>query len=165
MGAVVFPGSRPRSRGGRRAGFSIVEVLASLAIFIFGIVAIINLFPNILKAENEAALMSAAALLGQEKASEIRRDEFSLNPAIPLTNQIAQRVNPTPPVRFPREPRLAYSFNGRSILDPVDDASNPDDDFNVARVIVVKWDESNPPTSANVAEWEIYLEYRFDAGP
>jgi hypothetical protein len=139
-------------------------VLASLAIFIFGIVAILNFFPSILRAENEAVLMSAAAMLGQMKAAEIRRDDLSESPLTPLADLIAQRATPTEPIQFPREPRLAYSFCGRSLLDPVDDPGDPADDFDVARVIVIKWSGTVPPTLANVADWEIYAEYRFDGG-
>jgi hypothetical protein len=82
-----------------------VEVLASLLIFIVGVSAILNFFPSILRAEREAALMSAAAMLGQMKAAEVRRDNLAANPLLPLTVLIAQRTDPTPAYSVP--PRAA----------------------------------------------------------
>lgn len=151
--------------GGTRAGYSIVEVLASLAIFLFGVIAIVNFFPNVLRAQDEAALMSVAALLAQEKASEIRRDDLAGAGAFPLTASIATFQTPTPPEVFPRHPQLAYSFCGRSIEDPVDDPNDPSDDIDVPRVIVLRYRGTSPPNPADPASWDVLAEYRFDVQP
>jgi prepilin-type N-terminal cleavage/methylation domain-containing protein len=152
------------SRRGR-GGYSLVEVLAALAIFLIGIVSILNFFPNILRAQNEALLLTSAALLGQEKVMEVRRDDRSGPGPQTLIEAIRARTVPTDPIIFPREPRLAYAFHSRSLLDPVDDSNNPNDDFDVARVIIIKVEQNRIPTLANVARWEILAEIRFDQGP
>jgi len=147
------------------AGYSLVEVLAALAIFLIGIVSILNFFPNILRAQNEALLLTSAALLGQEKVMEIRRDDRSGPGPQTLIETIRARTEPTDPIIFPREPRLAYAFHSRSLLDPVDDAIDPNDDFDVARVLIIKVEQNRVPTVANVSRWEILAEIRFDQGP
>jgi len=146
--------------GRRRGGYSLVEVLASLAVFLIGIVGVVAAFPNVLRANDEAILVGVAALLAQEKAAEIRRDNRALSPAETLIDTIAARTAPTQPESFARHPNLMYSFNGRSLLDPVDDADDPDDDAGVARVIVLKNDLNVPPTATNFDDWNILAEYR-----
>lgn len=149
--------------GRGRRGYSLVEVFASLAIFLFGIVAILAFFPGLLRASDEAVLMSVAALLAQEKVAELRRDDLAAPSGGSLVAAIAARATPSEPEPFAGEPRLAYSFHGRSLLDPVDDAGDAGDDHNVARVIVLRWDGNRPPTTADVGAWDILLEYRFAA--
>ncbi|HQH13080.1 MAG TPA: prepilin-type N-terminal cleavage/methylation domain-containing protein, partial [Candidatus Sumerlaeota bacterium] len=55
-------------------GFSLLEVLVSVAILLAGIISIVNFFPLGLKAQYRAADLSRAALLANMKAEEIRRD-------------------------------------------------------------------------------------------
>lgn len=136
----------------RRRGFTLVEVLVALAIFLAGLVAIVQLFPVSLRAQQEAAYKTAAVLLAQQKVEEIRRDRDRNAIAIGTIEALAA---PTPALPFAEEPRLTYSFNGRSLLYPVDTAASVEDDFNVARVIVRKAPTIDP------AETVIY-ELRFD---
>jgi type II secretory pathway pseudopilin PulG len=158
---------RPRlgtHASGQGSAYSLIEVLAALAIFLFGIVSILNFFPNVLRAQNEANLVTAGSLLAQEKIMEIRRDNFSSPTGLELIETIRMRTIPTEPQRSPRDERLAYCFSGRSVQDPVDDSDDPRDDFDVARVIILKIDESNIPTTSNIQDWQVLAEIRFDRG-
>jgi len=114
-------------------GYSFLEVLVSLLILLAGILAIIGYFPNVLKANDRAVVLSEAALLAQRKAEEIRRDGDS---GQQLINEIKNLTVPTAPIVFPSNPTLAYRFCGVSLLDPMDDPGDPRDDPGVARVIV-----------------------------
>jgi type II secretory pathway pseudopilin PulG len=148
-----------------RRGYSLIEVFASLAIFLFGIVAIIAFFPGLLRASDEANLLTAASLLAQQKIAELRTDHLAAPSGNPLVTAIEARTIPSEPQRFPSEPRLAYSFHGRSLLDPVDDPGDTTDDPNIARLIVLRFDPTSPPVAANPGAWDILAEYRFDAAP
>ena len=114
-------------------GWSIIEVLVSLAVFLFGVASIAMYFPYAITAKADAAYKAKAVFLAQRKAHEIRRDN---TPANPLVEQIQQLTNPTDPVSFADEPNLAYQLNGVSLIDPSDDPDDPRDDRGVARVIV-----------------------------
>lgn len=123
-------------RSPRRAiqrAYSLLEVLVSLAILLAGIVAIVNFFPLSLKANNDAAVLSEAALLAHQKAEEIRRDNSSRHNFI---QQVRILRTPTEPIQFPQSPHLAYSFCGVSLIDPEDDPGDPRDDVGVARIII-----------------------------
>jgi prepilin-type N-terminal cleavage/methylation domain-containing protein len=136
----------------RKSGFTLLEVLISLAILLAGIIAILNFFPFALKANRDAELLSQAALLAQLKAEEIRRD---LKTNVDLLNQIKSLTTPTESVRFSQNPNLSYCFCGISLLDPNDDPQNPADDHGVARIIV-RLDKSYDPGE------KIIYELRFD---
>ncbi len=142
---------RPASGGGS-GGYSLIEVLVSVAILSAGIVSIINFFPLGLKAQNRAADISRAAVLAQLKAEEIRRDN---DRAGKLINAIRSLRTPTQPIQFPNEPKLAYCFCGISLIDPRDDPDDPRDDYGIARVIVMYSKEYR-------GENEILYELRFD---
>lgn len=135
-----------------KRGFSLLEVLISLAILLAGIIVILNFFPMSLKANKDAELLSEASLLAQLKAEEIRRD---IKKNGDLLNQIKSLKTPTTPVRFAQNPSLSYSFCGVSLLDSNDDPDDPADDYGVARIIV-RLDKSYSP-----GERVIY-ELRFD---
>jgi type II secretory pathway pseudopilin PulG len=136
----------------RIRAYSLLEVLVSLAILLAGILTIVNYFPLTLRANNRAALISQAALLAQLKAEEIRRDNI-YGPK--LLNLIRTLRQPTPPIQFPQNPILAYSFCGVSLIDPVDDPDNTADDAGVARIII-RYDKSYRPTQ------DVIYELRFD---
>ncbi len=113
--------------------FSLLEVLVSLLILLLGILAILLYFPNVLRANDRAMMLSEAAFLAQRKAEEIRRDT---DQARRLIVEIRRRSVPTAPVVFPENPNLTYSFCGVSLLDPTDDPGDPADDRGVPRIIV-----------------------------
>ncbi len=101
----------------RAHGFSLVEVLVSLAILLAGILTIINFFPMTLKASNQAVDLSKAVLLAQMKAEEIRRDNSTTRDYITAIKTLPSPTNPTV---FPFEQKLSYVFSGTSQLDPDD---------------------------------------------
>ena len=135
-----------------KSGFTLLEVLISLAILLAGIITIINFFPLSLKANRQAELISQSALLAQLKAEEIRRDLKSNGDFL---DRIKSLRTPTTPIQFPQNHNLAYCFCGISLLDPVDDPKDHSDDYGVARVII-RLDKSYDP-----GERVIY-ELRFD---
>lgn len=104
-------------RAGRSRGFSLLEILVSLAILLAGVVTVLFLFPNTLRAGSQAALRSEAALLAQMKAEEIRRDDDAYSSGT-LVTAIANRTEPTDTIPFPQQPNLTYSFSGKSLLYP-----------------------------------------------
>lgn len=112
-------------------GFSLLEVLVSLAILLIGIVAIIFFFPQSLEAARRAEDRTKAAVLAQMKAEEIRRDDNSNND---LVNAIRTMSAPTAPITFAQEPDLAYQFSGTSILYAGE--SGPNGEPGIARVII-----------------------------
>lgn len=116
-----------------RRGYSLVEVLVSMVILLVGILAILNFFPQSLRANANAAIRAEAALLAQAKAEELRRDFSTSNP---LLQTIRSLTVPTTPVPFVEDSRLSYSYCGVSLLDPVDNPGDPRDDYGVARVII-----------------------------
>ncbi|OPZ03758.1 MAG: hypothetical protein BWZ10_03261 [candidate division BRC1 bacterium ADurb.BinA364] len=143
---------RGAARWRGRGGFTFLEVLVSLIILVSGVLAIANFFPVSLKASSRARLLSKAALLAQMKAEEIRRDADSAGATIDAIRLQADETTPQP---FAEDPRMTYSFSGRSALDPVDDPDNPADDWLAPRVIV----RENPAFSGKNG---ILFELRFD---
>ncbi|KPL11351.1 hypothetical protein AMJ85_03705 [candidate division BRC1 bacterium SM23_51] len=143
---------RAPSREKRPRGYSFLEVLISLVILLGGIMAIIAYFPNALRANDRAVMLSEAALLAQRKAEEIRRDS---DQARTLIAAVRNLTVPTAPIVCPSNRNLAYRFSGISLLDPVDDPGDPRDDHGVARVIV-QYAESYRPGD------DILYELRFD---
>lgn len=139
-------------RFGRARGVSLVEVLVGMAILLAGIISILNMFPVSLRAGNEAGMLSRASLLAQQKAEEIRRDSDLERT---LINKIRVLTIPTPPIPFPQDSRLSYSFCGVSLLDTVDDPDDPRDDVGVARIIVRYSAEFRP-------DQRVIYELRFD---
>lgn len=153
--STILPAARrrrPTMGRATRRGFTLVEILVALAIFLAGLVAIVQLFPVSLRAQQEAAYKTSAVLLAQQKVEEIRRDRDRNATAITTIEGLAV---PTAAQQFAEEPRLTYSFCGRSLLFPIDTVGSVEDDFNVARVIVRKSPTIDP------AETVIY-ELRFD---
>ncbi len=115
------------------SGYSLVEVLVSMAILLAGLLAILNFFPQSFRANADAAIKAKASLFAQTKAEEIRRDWTQ---ADPLINMIRNLTAPTAPIVFPDDTRLTYSFCGVSLIDPIDTPGDPRDDYGVARVII-----------------------------
>jgi Tfp pilus assembly protein PilV len=105
-----------------------------LSILTAGLLAILAIFPHTLRAQREAELLTIAASLAQMKAEEIRRDDDQQKS---LITEIKKMTEPSSPIIFPGEPRLAYSFSGQTILytqgvDPADPRTTP----GIARVII-----------------------------
>lgn len=145
--AQPLPLARRRSRG----GYSLVEVLVSMAVLLIGLLALLNVFPQALKANATASIRAQASLLAQRKAEELRRDRTRF---LPFIADVRGLTVPTDPVTFGEDSRLAYQFAGVSLLDPTDDASDPRDDIGVARVIV-RYAASYRPTQ------DVIYELRF----
>ena len=61
---------------GKLNGFTLVEVLASLAILLIGILALVSLFPQGMKSAEVAEDLTVASFLGQQKAEDIKRQEY-----------------------------------------------------------------------------------------
>jgi type II secretory pathway pseudopilin PulG len=136
----------------RIAGYSLLEVLVSLAILLAGVLAIMYFFPRALESRHEAALLTKGALLAQGKAQEIRRDDDTTGT---LVAAIEARTEPTIPIVFPDEPELSYAFSGKSVL--YQESDSPRGDPNVARVLIIR---SSRPT-AGVRAQDVLYELRF----
>jgi prepilin-type N-terminal cleavage/methylation domain-containing protein len=118
----------------RHSGFTLLEVLVGLSILTAGILSIMAIFPLMLRVQTDAEVLAIGASLAQMKAEEIRRDDDRNGS---LVGAIRNMSTPSDPITFPREPRLAYSFSGRSLM--YSSAANPDDPRaadGVARVII-----------------------------
>lgn len=142
-------------RSHRRAGYSLVEVLVAMAILVFGIVGVLQFFPPTLRASSEAALRGQAALLAQRKMEEVRRDDTQ---SFAMIEAIRALDEPTDPIVFPEDDRLAYQFHSRSLLADDETSGNPEDMPGVPRVIV----RYNPAFRSSA---DILMELRFDAPP
>ncbi len=74
----------------RRAnkGFTLLEVIISLVIFVMGVIAVVYLFPMGLKASKKAELISKVSILAQKKIEDTKSAGFQaidpLGPEIPL---------------------------------------------------------------------------------
>lgn len=133
-------------------GYSLLEVLVSLAILLAGVLAIIFFFPKALESRNQSALLTSGAMLAQMKAEEIRRDDDTTGTLIAA---IVSRTEPTAPIVFAQEPRLSYSFHGESVI--YDPSDSPRGDAGVARVIILN---SQRPTAA-IRRQDVVYELRF----
>ncbi len=122
-------------------GFTLLEVLIGLSILTAGILAIMAVFPSTMKSSEMAELRTIGAFLGQMKVEEIRRD-YDQNGK--LMNAIKTLSQPTDPIPFAMEPRLAYRLSSTTMIylhrdaagNVFDDPTDPRDDPGVARVIV-----------------------------
>ncbi len=139
-----------RAAGADRA-FSLLEVLISMVVLLIGLVAILNFFPQSLRANASAAIKAEAALIAQSRAEALRRDRTF---AQDLVARVRSLGPPTPPIACPENPRLTYSYCGVSLLDPVDSPEDPADDFGVPRVII-RYAESWRPSQ------DVIYELRF----
>lgn len=118
-----------------------LEALVGVAIAMAGIVAIMAVFPSTLRSAEKAELLTIGSGLAMMKIEEIRRDNDESGR---LLNQIKALTEPTEPVVFPFEPRLAYSFSGTTVLyarrdldgNLLDDPDDPRDDPGVARILI-----------------------------
>ncbi len=137
-----------------RRGMTLVEVIVALAIFLFGVVTLLNFFPLKVRTGTDATVLSEGVLLAQLKAQEIRRDN---DPSGPFYAWMRSLTSPEPPGGIPFEQNrdLRYAFSGRSVMDPVDDPGVPEDDFNVPRIIVLS------PTQSRFSNGVVY-ELRFE---
>ena len=118
-----------------RRGYSLIEVLVSLAILLGGVIAIIFLIPNSLKASNDAAFLTEATLLAQMKAEEIRRDDDAYTSGT-LMKTISLRTTETTRMPFPQNPKLQYSFIGNTVRYTSVAPGDPRGEAGVPRVIV-----------------------------
>ena len=114
--------SLSRASLSRARAVSLLEVLVSLAVLFVGVVAIVNYFPFSIRASNDAAYLSQAAMLAQMKAEEIRRDNDQISN---IMNQIRAQTEPSAPLPFMQAPNLSYSFGGVSQIDPSDAPNTP----------------------------------------
>jgi type II secretory pathway pseudopilin PulG len=120
--------------GKRRRGLSLLEVLVALGILTAGLLVVLAIFPYTLQAQRDAELLTKAAALAQMKVEEIRRND-SLNGT--MISAIRSLAEPSEPVAFQNEPRLAYQFCGRSVIyTATGDGTDPRAQNGVARVIV-----------------------------
>jgi Tfp pilus assembly protein PilV len=78
-------------------GFTLAEVLASLAILLIGILALLSLFPQGMKAAKVAEDKTVAAFLAQQKAEDIKRQEF-----------LWSAGTTAGPIPFPLEPNFRW---------------------------------------------------------
>jgi Tfp pilus assembly protein PilV len=118
-----FPPAYPvSSKSAQHRGVSILEILVSLAVLFVGVVAIVNYFPFSIRASNDAAYLSQAAMLAQMKAEEVRRDNDQLSN---IMNQIRFQTDPTVPIPFMQQPNLSYSFGGISQIDATNSPFTP----------------------------------------
>ena len=137
-----------------RQGFSLVEVLVALVIFIIGVIGIMQLFPATLRASADSAARARATLLAEAKVAELRRDDTA---SAAFIEQIRLLTAPTDPVPFPEDNRFAYQFHSRSILEPDDFSTSITDDYDVPRVIV-RYNTAFRPKG------EVLFELRFEPG-
>lgn len=80
MNSVCAPSRTPASDAG---GFSLVEVTMAMGIFIFGLVAILGLFPTALQTSRASLDLFTAAQLSRAVVADLERGEFSaLSPSL-----------------------------------------------------------------------------------
>jgi type II secretory pathway pseudopilin PulG len=139
----------------RNRGYSMAEVIVAIAIMVVGIIGILQFFPPSLRAASEATLRGQAALLAQRKMEEIRRDDSK---TFTLINAIRDLDEPTEPVPFAEDDRLAYQFHSRSLLADDEASGRPEDTPGVPRVIV-RYNPAFRPSA------DILVELRFEAPP
>lgn len=111
-----------------------LEVIVGLGILTAGVLAIMTIFPRVLRSQADAEMLTIGASLAQMKAEEIRRDD---NRNGSLLTAIRNMTTPSDPIVFPHKPRLSYSFSGRSLLyNAATDPTDPRAADGVARVII-----------------------------
>lgn len=137
-------------------GYTLIEVLVSVALLATGIVAIAMFFPKALEKNQRAADRSTAAFLAQMKAEEIRRDEFADGRFIQEIQE-TDETNASEPVPFGVDERFAYRLSGLSLLDPDPESSDPLTTHGIARVVIQYAPDYKPDDEA-----EILYELRFD---
>jgi type II secretory pathway pseudopilin PulG len=143
-----------------RRGFTVLEALIGVAVMAAGIAVIMAVFPVTLRGADRAELQSLGAALAMMKIEEIRRDDDEGGRLIAAIEALTE---PTEPIVFPLDPRLAYRFSGVTVLYVrrdnagviIDDPDDPRDDPGVARVII----QTAPIPGA---EEEILGEFRFN---
>jgi prepilin-type N-terminal cleavage/methylation domain-containing protein len=143
---------RQKDKTTERRGFSLLEVVVAMLIFVIGVVALASFFVLNLRQNQRALDMSTAAFLAQQKAEEIRRDDSSGRDIIA---EIKTMTTPSAPTTFPNDPRFAYRYCGRSVVDPVSRPGDVRTYYGVARVIV-QYDAAFRPAQ------DILYELRFD---
>ena len=145
----------PRAAGA--AGFSLLEVLVSIAILLVGLVMIIYFFPQMLRSTQDAEYHTKAALLAQLKAEEIQRDDDITSS---LVTAISELREPTRPITFSQEPDLSYSFASQTILYP---GQSPEGDPDVPRVIISRTRslQTGPAVGQVIAPKDVLYELRF----
>ena len=137
-------------------GFSLLEVLVGLAILTAGLVAAAAIFPQILDSQRDAELLTVAAALAQLKVEEVRRTNDRNDR---LIDEIKSLANPTEPVAFANETRLAYSYSGVSVLYPAfENPGDPRAAPGVPRVII-----RYAPTYRSTQD--VVYELRFNTTP
>lgn len=147
-------------------GFSLVEVLVSITIFLVGAVLIVYLFPRTLEAAREAELQTKAAFLAQMKAEEIRRDDDQLRTLGQMIAKLGesdpenQALSTTDPIVFPLEPDLSYVFYGKSVLYANEQPPVPEGDAGVARVLILRNRGGQPPQKP-IQPRDVIYELRF----
>jgi len=62
----------------KRAGFTLIEIIAALAVLALGILSILSLFPFGQQASNRSGKISKATILGQQKMEEMTRESREL---------------------------------------------------------------------------------------
>ena len=138
-------------------GFSMLEVVVSMAILLAGIAAIATFFPMSVRHNQRAVDVSTAAYVAQMKAEEIRRDDSANHR---LVREIRQLADPTKPATFPLDSRFAYSFCGRSMIDDAT-GTGGGADSGIARVIIIYSAEFKPRPDLFSPKENILFELRF----
>ncbi len=125
-----------------RRGYTLMEVLVSMAILLTGILAIAGFFPRALDNNTRSADLSIAAFIAQSKAEMIRlsNEEFAGLPSSAI-DYLADLPTMTDPVVYGLDPRFSYRFSGETFLY----ANDPSVTTGVARVIIVYTDEPDTP--------------------
>ena len=141
-----------------RRGFSMLEVVVSMAILLAGIAAIATFFPMSVRHNQRAVDVSTAAYVAQMKAEEIRRDDSANHR---LVREIRQLTDPTKPVTFPLDSRFAYSFCGRSMIDDATETGGGASGSGIARVIIIYSPEFKPRPDLFSPKENILFELRF----
>lgn len=131
-----------------RSAYTLVEVAVALAVFLVGIVGILQIFPQTLRSTEEAGLRGRAALMAQQKVEEIRLNADQPGSFIDEIKALDPDALPDP-IPFARDDNLAYQFGPRSFYS--DDPATGSEAW-----IAVRFNPELQPDS------EIIMEMRFD---
>jgi type II secretory pathway pseudopilin PulG len=96
-----------------RRGATLLEVLLAVGILMAGMASLVAMFPAMLNGERDAEILTEAVALAQLKAEEIRRDDYSRHDLRLAIQDMT--TSTTTPIAFPQEPRLTYSFSGKTL--------------------------------------------------